>query len=133
LTFLLDTSALSSLMRDDSPTANWVASIQPVDRVIICTIVRGEILFGLTRLAEGRRHQELKSRAEGLFQLFACESVRPEVGDVYAGLKNTQQRRGFALAENDLWIAATAIAINATLVSLDGDFVRIEGLSLVRP
>ena len=31
--------------------------------------------------------------------------------------------------ENDLWIAATAMAIGATLVSRDADFARIDGLA----
>ena len=133
MTFLLDTSALSSLMRDESRMETWMASIPPQDRLVICTIVRGEILFGLARLATGRRRQDLEARAQGLFRLFDCESIRPEVGDLYASLKLAQQRRGFSLADNDLWIAATAIAIEATLVSLDGDFGRIDGLSLIRP
>jgi predicted nucleic acid-binding protein len=32
--------------------------------------------------------------------------------------------------ENDLWIAATALALGATLVSRDGDFKQIDGLSV---
>jgi len=37
------------------------------------------------------------------------------------------------LDENDLWIAATALALDATLVSRDGAFQTIEGLALVEP
>jgi predicted nucleic acid-binding protein len=33
------------------------------------------------------------------------------------------------LDENDLWIAATARALGAVLVSRDADFARVDGLS----
>src|ERR1039458_1111014 len=42
---------------------------------------------------------------------------RQAAGDFCARLKITRQSRGQPLDENDLWIAATALAINATLVS----------------
>jgi predicted nucleic acid-binding protein len=60
-----------------------------------------------------------------------CEPVIAAAADRYANVKASQQRRGLPLDENDLWIAATAIAMNATLVSRDSDFQAIEGLALV--
>ena len=54
-------------------------------------------------------------------------------GDVYANIKVSQQRRGLPLDENDLWMAATAVALGAILVSRDSDFQGIEGLSVVAP
>jgi predicted nucleic acid-binding protein len=41
--------------------------------------------------------------------------------------------RGLPLDENDLRIAATALALGATLVSRDSDFQTIEGLALIEP
>jgi hypothetical protein len=35
--------------------------------------------------------------------------------------------------ENDLWIAAMALVLDATLVARDRDFRTIEGLALVEP
>jgi predicted nucleic acid-binding protein len=48
-------------------------------------------------------------------------------------LKVTQQRLGLSLDENDLWIASTALAIGATLVSSDRDFQSVEALPLLMP
>jgi predicted nucleic acid-binding protein len=45
-------------MRADLRMASWLSSIEPDDRVVICTITRGEILFGLERLAPVRRRSD---------------------------------------------------------------------------
>jgi predicted nucleic acid-binding protein len=42
-----------------------------------------------------------------------------------------RQQRGLTLDENDLWVAATALALGATLVSRDNDFAGIDGLAVV--
>jgi predicted nucleic acid-binding protein len=61
--YLLDTSAFSALMRADARMASWLSSVGADDRVVICTVARGEILFGLERLAPGRRRTELEEKA----------------------------------------------------------------------
>jgi predicted nucleic acid-binding protein len=131
--YLLDTNAISALMRADLRMASWLSSIEPDDRVVVCTITRGEILYGLERLAPGRRRSELEGKAASLFGVLPCEPVPSAAGDRYAEVKSSQQRRGLPLDENDLWIAATTLAINATLVSRDSDFRAVEGLAVVEP
>jgi predicted nucleic acid-binding protein len=129
--YLLDTNAISALMRADARMASWLSSIGVDDRVMICAIARGEILFGLERLAPGRRRTELEGKAGKLFAVLPCEPVPAAAADVYAKVKISQQRRGIPLDENDLWMAATALALDATLVSRDSDFQTIEGLTVV--
>jgi predicted nucleic acid-binding protein len=63
--------------------------------------------------------------------IFGCEPVPERAGDYYATVKLARQRRGLALDENDLWVAATAHALDATLVSRDADFAAIDGLSVI--
>ena len=93
----------------------------------------GEILFGLARLAQGRRRAELEAKAQRLFMALPCEPVPPNAGDLYANVKLAQQRIGASLSENDLWIAATELALNAALVTSDSDFQRIDMLKTVVP
>jgi len=75
----------------------------------------------LERLAPGRRRTELEEKAEDLFAVLPCEPIPPSAGDRYAAVKASQRRRSLPLDENDLWIAATTLVLNATLVSRDGD------------
>ncbi len=131
MTYLLDTSAVSDLMRADPRIENWMAGLNQNDRVVTCAMVRGEILFGIARLPLGRRRKELEETGRQFLAAFRCEAIPEGAGDFYAAVKLARQRRGLTLDENDLWVAATALALGATLVSRDTDFGRVDGLTVV--
>ena len=120
-------------MRSESRMDAWLSSVGPEDNVTVCVITRGEVLFGIERLAAGHRRTELEGKAARLFTVIPCQSIPVAAGDRYAILKREQQRRGLPLDENDLWIAATALALGTSLVSYDSDFQPIETLAVVRP
>jgi predicted nucleic acid-binding protein len=128
--WLLDTTAFSDLMRQHPKMLARLATLPSTDQVVICSIVRGEILHGIQRLPPGRRRQELETRAASYFALLPCEPVPAAAGNSYAALKLECQQKGLVLNENDLWIAATASALGAVLVSRDGDFQRITALTV---
>ena len=131
MTYLLDANAFSDLMRKDPRTEAHVAALSSSDEVVICPIVRGEILYGLARLPQGRRRDDLVRQAEPLFISIACLPVPEAAADAYASVKRAREQRGLSLDENDLWIAATAIAVGATLVTRDRDFASIDGLATI--
>jgi predicted nucleic acid-binding protein len=128
VTYLLDTNAIGDLMRAAPRIETWMAGLGQGDRVVTCTIVRGEVLFGIARLPAGRRRTELEETGRQFLDVFRCEPVPERAGDFYAAVKLARQRRGLALDENDLWIAATALALGATLVSRDRGFGDVDGL-----
>jgi predicted nucleic acid-binding protein len=129
--YLLDTNAVSDLMIAAARIENWMAGLGPGDRVVICPIVRGEVLFGIARLPIGRRRVRLEEASRQRLAVLPCEPIPEGAGDIYAALKLVRQQRGLTLDENDLWVAATALALGATLVSRDRDFGGIDGLSVV--
>jgi predicted nucleic acid-binding protein len=129
--FLLDTNVISGLMKMDQALSAWVASLGADDRLVTCKIARGEILFGIRRLPEGRRRSELENKAQRVLASLRCEAVPPAAADSYAAVKVVQRTRGLCLDENDLWIAATALALTATLVSRDADFARVDELPVL--
>jgi predicted nucleic acid-binding protein len=87
-------------------------------------------MHGIARLPIGQRRRELEETSQRLFSALRCEPVPENAAEHYAAVKLSRQKRGLALDENDLWIAATALALGATLVSRDGDFAGIDGLSV---
>jgi tRNA(fMet)-specific endonuclease VapC len=129
MVFLLDTSVLSRLIVGDVSVESRLAALRsPNHEVMTCTIARGELTFGIHRLPQGKRRRTLQDNATKIFEHVPCEPIWPEVADEYARLKTDLERRGIPLDENDLWIAATALALGATLVTRDADFQRISGL-----
>ncbi len=108
-----------------------MAGLDPGDRVVTCSIVRGEILFGIARLPSGKRRPELEETGRQFLGAIPCEPVPERAGDFYAAVKLARQQRGLTLDENDLWVASTALALDATLVSRDSDFGHVDGLAVV--
>ncbi len=72
VTYLLDTNAISDLMKADSRIRNWLSALHEDDRVITCTIVRGETLFGIAKLAESTRRTDLEVKARQLVNFPVC-------------------------------------------------------------
>ena len=128
--YLLETSTCSLLMEDNPNVKERLNSLAESDYPLTIPIVRGEILFGIVRLPTGRRRRELEQKADDLFSEIPCDSIPEGAGDAYAHMKLSAQRQGTPLDECDLWIAATALALDAILVTSDSDFQRIVGLGL---
>jgi tRNA(fMet)-specific endonuclease VapC len=129
--YLLETSTCSFLMAHvPYVTAHFDSLSNLNDYLFTCTIVKGEILFGIQRLPIGRRRHVLENQAINLFEGLPCLAVPKEAADYYAPMKNYAEQQGTPLSENDLWIAATAMALDAILVTADSDFQRIAGFGL---
>jgi predicted nucleic acid-binding protein len=120
--YLLDTTSLSALASQDNTFRSRLDGLPPDDHVVTCAIAWGETLFGLARLPAGRSRDKIEAGVAFVSARVICREVPVDAADFYADLKYSQQRLGLSLGENDLWIAATAKALGATLVTHDGDF-----------
>ena len=117
-------------MEDIPKVKGRLNSLAESDYPFTCPIVKGEILFGIVRLPDGKRRRDLKQKANELFAQVPCDPIPENVGDAYAQIKVAAQQQGTSLDECDLWIVATALALDAILVTSDSDYQRIAGLGL---
>ena len=118
-------------MMEDLPIVKGrLDSLTVLDYSFTCPIVKGEILFGINRLPVGKKRQDLERKADDLFAKIPCDPIPENVGNVYAQIKVALRQQGTPLDECDLWIAATALALDAILVASDSDYERIVGLGL---
>jgi predicted nucleic acid-binding protein len=117
-------------MKDTAEVKGRLDSLIESDYPFTCPIVKGEILFGIVRLPDGKRRQYLQQKANELFAAVPCDPIPEDVGEAYAEIKVAAQQQGAPLDECDLWIAATALTLDAILVTSDSDYQRITELGL---
>jgi predicted nucleic acid-binding protein len=118
-------------MREDARASAWLAGLGEDDRLFVSVVTNAEIRYGILRMPPGRRRQGLEQAYELLLpQLDGVWEVSEEVSGTCAEIKATLEGQGIILPENDLWIAATALVHQATLVTNDHHFATVPGLAV---
>jgi tRNA(fMet)-specific endonuclease VapC len=128
--YLLDTNAVSALMKGTTAVVERLAAIEPAD-VAIPQPVIAEIAYGIERLPRSKRRTALQAR----FDLISSEVARAEwtdgVSHAYGHIKATLERRGRRIEDFDAAIAAHALAHDSTLVTANLDqMTRVPGLRI---
>lgn len=126
--YLLDTNAVSALMRGTAATVRRLAAAEP-SAVAVPQPVIAEIAYGIDRLPRSRRRAALEAR----FDRIRAELPRAEwtdaVSEAYGRVKATLERRGRRIEDFDAAIAAHALALDATLVTANLEHMaRVPGL-----
>ena len=128
--FLLDTSTISFVLKGDRGVSRRLSQLNPDDRTYASVIVEGELVFGALRVGRQRRTELLDDIALFFSDLADVLPVSRDTALSWANLKREAEQRGRPVAVNDLWIAATAVQHDMTLVAHDADFESIRGLQL---
>ncbi len=128
--FLLDTTTVSHLLKNDERVASRFDGLGEGDRVYTSVITEGELLFGAARAAPARRQQLLSTIIPFLDRLAEVLPVTRAVAARYAELRRDMELHGRIIPVNDLWIAAIATDGDFTLVAHDEHFRRVERLRL---
>ncbi len=128
MTYVLDTNAVSALMKGNPAVVERLAATTPTE-VAIPQPVLAEIVFGIERLPRSKRRTLLQAR----FDLVSAELPRAEwtdaVSRMFGRIKATLERRGTRIEDFDAAIAAHALALEATLVTANLDhMIRVPGL-----
>lgn len=128
--YILDTNAVSALMKGSAAVVERLAATRPAD-VAIPQPVLAEIAFGIERLPRSKRRTALQAR----FDLVCAELPRAEWSDavshMYGRIKTALERRGTRIEDFDAAIAAHALTLGATLVTANLDHMtRVAGLRI---
>lgn len=132
MTYVLDTNAVSALMRGDAHAVHRLASLSPAD-VFVPQPVIAEIEYGLQRLPASKRRSSLRARFDLVSGALQRIAWTDEVSHAYGQIKSTLEKRGERLEDFDVAIAAHARAAAATLVTANvGHMLRVPGLRVER-
>ena len=134
--FVLDTEVISELMRAD-PDNNVLAWIQskPGKQLDTTAITVAEIRYGIERLPQGRRRQQIAQAAEDVFAGFDWQvlSFDRRAALDYATLVAEHERAGRPLNAVDAQIAAICRSTRAALVTRNGSDFKHTGVKLIDP
>jgi tRNA(fMet)-specific endonuclease VapC len=126
--YLLDTNACIRVLNGTSPVlVGRMSSIDPA-QITLCSVVRAELLYGARKSTRPADNLRL---LESFFEPLASLPFDDTCADRYGVIRAELERAGTPIGPNDLMIAATALAHDATLVTNNvTEFSRVAGLRL---
>ncbi len=134
---VLDTNVVSELMRGapDVKVLQWF-NAQPSDGLWLSSIAAAELLYGVARLPDGGRKQQLaRAIAAMLEEDFAGRIVPFDLASasVYATLAAQREREGLSVDLADAQIAAICLAHGASLATRNLKHFIGLGVALINP
>jgi len=99
------------------------------DAISISTISLGELYLGFK---EGSKESENLEKLKVFLSdiKVRISKINPETSRHYSNIKYALRRKGDLIPENDIWIAASALETDTTLVTYDRHFLKVPGLKL---
>ena len=126
--FLLDTNVCIAFLNAREPALTSRLRRAGPAHVKLCSVVKAELLYG------ARASARVDSNLGNLERFFAAFESLPfddRAADHYGLLRALLRREGRPIGGNDMLIAATALAHDATLVTRDTEELsRVPGLRL---
>ena len=128
MNFLIDTSIVSRLMRRPAAIDELLKQLRPTDQVFMSVISEGEIEFGLLNAGVPQDARLRDALDEAMMAFSGVIDVTRAAALRFAEVKNSLVKSGRTISENDMWIAAAAMANDMTLIHRDHGFTFVPGL-----
>ncbi len=126
--YLLDTNVLVALIRGKEMGKRIDAQYNlraELRRCMISVVSVGEMYALAAKLGWGQKKRDTLQSL--LDELVWVDVNHPEVLQSYGEIDHDSDRLGRRMSKNDVWIAATAKASGATLLTMDTDFDHLHG------
>lgn len=125
--YMLDTDAVSYLVRGKTPTLDARVASVPPGQVCISAVTRGELLYGL-KLKDGAHR--LAQVVEQFLSRVRCLPWDEAAATHFAIVAADLHKAGTPIGSMDAMIAGHAISAGAVLVTNNGrHFERVAGLN----
>jgi tRNA(fMet)-specific endonuclease VapC len=124
----LDTNAAVDYIRDDRQSP---PPIDAAERVVVPLTVIGELFFGASHSARPEANRSIiESTLERWYALLPDVETARIYGEIRAATFQKTKNLGTSKV-NDMWIAALCIQHNLPLLTNDGGFDAIQGLTAI--
>ena len=126
--YILDTNALSALMRGERHFVNRLKEIGKAD-ICVPQPAFAEIAYGIHRLPHSKRRETLQDRLDLLRSELLRVQWSDDVSDCFGTIKTKLEKKGQRIEDFDAAIAAHALAEGAVLVTTNlQHMTRVDGL-----
>jgi len=127
MAYLLDTNIFIAALKAH-PVVRGRLERTPALALVLSPVVLGELEMGVEKSARVEHNRaQLATIVAGL-ELAPLDAAASRT---YARIRADLERKGTPIGANDLWIAAQAVALDATLVTDNvREFSRVAGLSI---
>lgn len=134
---ILDTTVISELTRPvpEPGVMSWLDSL-PVGETAIAAITAAELRYGVHRLPDSRRKNELSKAVQAIITTDFRGRVQPcdvLAADQYADVVTARERTGHPISTTDAQIAAICRVLEATLATRNTSDFADTGIDLVDP
>lgn len=134
---LLDTNVVSELFRPrPEPAVEAYLLAQPRDALFTAAVCVAEIRYGLARMPQGRRRDELAGRIEAFLSGGFAARILPfdaACAAAYGMIRASRESRGLPIEVEDAMIAATAYAHRATVATRNATDLDGCGVTVINP
>ena len=122
---LMDTNVIVRVLNGDRELINELSKISSL---CTCTVVLGELMYGAAKSAHVVQN---KQNAKSFCSRYPLLGVSNIVAEFYGEIKKDLLSHGNVMSENDMWIAATALANEMTVITQDKHFEHIQNLMVI--
>ena len=123
--YLLDTNIVIAALKGHPALRERLERV-PLDSLLLSAIVLGELEFGAENSAYAERNRQRLAELVSRLPLIGVDAA---AAVQYGRLRADLERQGTPICANDLWIAAQAASVEATLVTdNEREFRRVAGL-----
>ena len=125
--YLLDTNIVIAAVKGNAAVVGRLEST-PLANLVLCPVVLGELEFGAEKSAHPERN---RARLAELAESLPLAVIDPATSRCYGRIRAGLEQAGTSIGANDTWIAAHAVALDATLVTDNiREFSRVSGLTV---
>lgn len=123
---LMETNVIVRVLNGDRELINELSKISSL---CTCTVVLGELMYGAAKSAHVVQN---KQNAKSFCSRYPLLGVSNIVAEFYGEIKKDLLSHGNVMPENDIWIAATALANDMTVITQDKHFEHIQNLMVIK-
>lgn len=124
--YMLDTNMVSYFIKGAAKVRKHIVSV-PMSELAISAITEGELLFGLAKKPEAKQLSLVVHEFLLRVDVLPWDSA---AASCYGTVRTELQKKGKALGNLDLLIAAHALSLGIILITNDQAFNQVPGLKI---